>query len=118
LRAFLAFWVAIGLWVASTATHDRAYPDAARIVAASDGAAPLLAKIPERIGAQLRLPHPTSARGGTPATLGLAQRDALTWLPTVGDASGESLLGTVARSLRPRRVSFPYEATAPPVSLS
>ncbi len=118
MRAFLAFWVAIGLWVASTATHDRAYPEAWRIAAWGDVEAPVLANVPEQIGAQLRLPHTTSARGGTPATLGLVDHDVLAWLPTAGEASRESLLGTVARSLRPRRVSFPYEATAPPASLS
>ena len=118
VRAFLTFWVAIGLWVASTATHDRAYAETWRIAAAGDVQATLLAKIPERIGAQLRLPHTTSARGGTPATLGFVDRDALAWLPTAGEASRESLLETAARSLRPRQVSFPYEATAPPASLS
>jgi hypothetical protein len=118
LRAFLAFWVAIGLWVASTAARDRVYPEVWRIAAGGDVQAALLVKVPERIGAQLLRPHTTSARSGTPATPGLVDRDALAWLPAAGEASGESLLETVARSHRPRRVSFTYEATAPPASLS
>jgi hypothetical protein len=117
VKALFALWFAVAVWVSSTTPSNRVPGAALRAASASDSRTPLVAKLPERIAGRLRVPQPVSVRDGTLPRALIAERAAVS-LANARGPGGESILETAARDARPRRLTFTYEATAPPPALS
>lgn len=117
MRALLALWFAVALWLLPAAALRHAGRDALRPRVSAELTAHYLAARAEQSADTIRLPQPRSAGVG-PGASALLQEAAPPLACALVARRDAALPRTAAREARPRRARFRYEATAPPQALS
>ena len=117
MRALIAIWIAVALWLAPAAAQRRVPAGVVPSIGAIDDHETTIARVPDRDAATIRLG--ASSSGGSHA---VSASDPL-W-SSARDADGGVVsthtaprVESVARP-RSRRARLSYDATAPPASLS